>query len=332
MTVETAKQQYQNAVELYHHGKWEESLRLLDELARDRPDSRHIIYYRALCMAALDRIEDANDRIVELSSFKDESSKELMQRLNSKLKPQLKAFHKEQAIKKALKEMPLESDSHYEEPAKKGWHRYAFIAVIAVPCVLAAIIFSNLTEKQSEGTTNEPVAAGPGSPDQFLEISSFLTSKMEKPLDFIVCMTPAGGITQRPDAELNANVGQHLLANWREMQPTLQTALRMASGSSDLLGGIPRSEMMTTLVLPRQDTPAGEFQGVGIQTYRPGMATTLQSLTATVGEPDKNESWTGAARGAGIYGKTYWWRNVGVAVDGAGYITHVLLRGYPVEG
>jgi len=329
MSGEDHKRRYQIAVELYHEGQFQEALTLLEGLGRERPDSRHIIYYRALCLNGLGKAEDAYAKLEELSGFKDKNARELADRLRLKIKPTIKAIQKRHAVEDALRNMPLESEE--SAPPPKSKLRYVVAACLAVPCLLLVMSLIKgqlVSESQAQETM---FTAAAGAPDQFMEAATYVMARLERPLEYLTCLSLAGGITQSDDAMLNAKVGQMLIGNWDEIQHDLESALQMAGASTDTLNDIPRAQMVHTLVLPTPGTPLeGDLAGRNIETYTPGAARTLSGLTAAAGNPDHNEAWNGASKAAGISGKTYWWGNIGVAVrDDA--ITHVLVRAYPRE-
>lgn len=329
MSGDDHKRRYQIAVELYHEGQFQEALTLLETLGRERPDSRHIIYYRALCLDGLGKAEEAHAKLEELSGFRDKSARELTDRLKLKLKPTIKAVQKRRAVEDALKNMPLESEESAAPPKSKL--KYVLLACCAVPCILALLTLAR-GQLVQESQAQEPMfAAAAGAPDQFMEPTVYVTARLERPLEYLTCMSSAGGITQSSDAMLNSKVGQMLVGNWDEIQHNLESALQMAGLSEDTIGDMPRAQMVHTLVLPGPGIAlTGDLVGRNIETFRAGSATTLSGLTAACGEPDHNEAWNGASTAAGVHGKTYWWGNVGVAVEGDA-ITHVLVRAYPRE-
>ena len=59
MTNEEAKQAYTQAIQLFDEKKYEEALALLDAIDAERPNSRHIIYHRALCLMHLGHVNEA---------------------------------------------------------------------------------------------------------------------------------------------------------------------------------------------------------------------------------------------------------------------------------
>jgi tetratricopeptide (TPR) repeat protein len=67
MTNEEAKKIYSDAIEQYKAGKFEGALSLLDELDRERPNSRNVLYYRALSFIRLSRLDEADECCKKLS-------------------------------------------------------------------------------------------------------------------------------------------------------------------------------------------------------------------------------------------------------------------------
>jgi len=73
MTNEEAKALYQNAMEEMQRHNFEDALKALDTLDRERPNSRHVLHSRAVCLLALQRYEEAL---------------ECCERLNGRLEPE----------------------------------------------------------------------------------------------------------------------------------------------------------------------------------------------------------------------------------------------------
>jgi len=107
MTNEEAKQAYTQAVHLFEAKQYREALALLDAIDAERPNSRHIIFHRALCLVHLGRISEG-----ELCCRKLEG-----RMAPQKLKPLVEAIDaanagaKERETEKALRNKSLPSQS-----------------------------------------------------------------------------------------------------------------------------------------------------------------------------------------------------------------------------
>src|SRR5208283_4245342 len=65
------------------------------------PGSKHIMYYRALCLAGLGRNQEARQKYDELSSLRDAGARELKVKLEMTIKDALKAGRKKKAAARA---------------------------------------------------------------------------------------------------------------------------------------------------------------------------------------------------------------------------------------
>lgn len=61
MTNEEASALYEDALARLQDGKYGEGMSILEDLERERPNSRHVTYYRAVCLAQLGRPEEAEE-------------------------------------------------------------------------------------------------------------------------------------------------------------------------------------------------------------------------------------------------------------------------------
>jgi len=73
MTNEEAKELYQRGVQHLESGDYAGALSAFDTLEADRPNSKHVMYHRALCLIRLDRVSE---------------TRELIQKLDGKLEPE----------------------------------------------------------------------------------------------------------------------------------------------------------------------------------------------------------------------------------------------------
>jgi len=76
------------------------------------------------------------------------------------------------------------------------------------------------------------------------------------------------------------------------------------------------------------DNQEGFKQFIPFRKFVPGELKSLQQLTDQFGEWSERESWQDWDR-LGVRGRMYWWGNVGVIVNDAGFITHLAMRNAP---
>ena len=80
MTNEEAKRLYEEAVRRYDGRDFAGALELLDRVESERPNSRHIIYHSALCLAALGRVDAARICLKKLEGRIDPNSLERLEK------------------------------------------------------------------------------------------------------------------------------------------------------------------------------------------------------------------------------------------------------------
>ncbi len=86
MDNEQAAHSYKHAGQLHKEGKYAEALAILDNLSREFPDAKNVIFARVRCMAALDRLNDALQGCNYLiQKFQHQGAQQLKVELEAKL-------------------------------------------------------------------------------------------------------------------------------------------------------------------------------------------------------------------------------------------------------
>lgn len=354
-----AQRDYLVATELHKEGRYEEALRLLDELQQDRPDSKHVLYYRGLCLVALGRLTEATAVCDRLSSHHSESGRRLTAKLSARIAdrvqsenshirpadavhPPAPSIHSSDEGHPEVRGVPSTrhasaSEDFATESPSAVWKGYLFAGILLVSLIVAIAAFVVHRNQVREGMEPPPLPIPEGSvPDKFLDVVSFYPAERDRPYEFVVFLTPWDG--SMPSSEMGTAddcVGNALVAEWPQMERDAGRALH-AIGGAEPLGGTPRDRMVKTLVLPGTAQGfTGPVQGRQVKTFVPGRVTDLAAVVASCGKPTRVESWEANGRCVGIAGKVQWWGRVGVAVDNGaagetGTITHVLLREYPL--
>lgn len=84
MDKKESKEKFKQAATLYHEGKFETALAMLEELALDHPHHKNIMYSKALCLEGLRRGTEAMELCDELVvHFQDERALDLKTKLLS---------------------------------------------------------------------------------------------------------------------------------------------------------------------------------------------------------------------------------------------------------
>jgi len=331
---EDAREKYEEAKRLYREGQYEEAQEIFDEVALRRPDSKHIMYSRALCLAALGRMQEAHFVHDKLASIGGSTGRKLSQRLDEK-------FVELQRAK--LKEQP---DAHrvlHAEPSDRSTARRPsgtlislVFGAVAVLGVAGAAAFFVLSQNQDllggAGGADSMISYTGSGPDRFFEPTTFYPTGTARSFTFAMFLAPPEGETPPVDPETCDCVGAAVAADWENVRANAQKAVAMAGSRGEELDGRPRARMVRTAVLPRGDVAVdGTLQERDLQTFSPGSATTLSSVAARCGKPGHAEWWVTASRAIGLNDETHWWGAIGIAADADGAITHLLFRAYPVS-
>ncbi len=351
---------YLVATQLYKEGRYEDALRLLDELHRDRPDSKHVLYYKGLCLSALGRLTEATATCDCLSTHQSDSGRRLTAKLSAEIADRVRLdYIAGQAAKngfvypapvttssddgrmqsRQVSQSRSRSKDYVSEPPSRSWKRYLIVAGL-IACLSFAMIVFNIHRRQArlaeEAAENAPLPIPDGPvPDKYLEVVNFYPADRDRAYRFVMFLTPWDEFTPPPDTgAVDECVGNAVVSEWPSMERDMGRALH-ASGGVELLAHVPRDRMVRTLVLPRQAQGfTRPLQEIDVKTFIPGTVADMAAVIATCGKPTRVESWEHNAQCVALNGKVHWWGRVGVAVDSGagnetGAITHVLIREYP---
>jgi len=331
---EDARDKYEEAKRLYGEGQYDAAQELFEELALRRPDSKHIMYSRALCLAALGRMQEAHFVHDKLASIGGSTASKLSRRLDEKFVGLQRAKLKEQPD--AHRVLHAEGSGRSAARRSSGMLVSLVFGAVAILGVAGAAAFFVLSQNQDllgGGGGSESMISYTGSgPDCFFEPTTFYPTGTARSFMFAMFLAPPEGETPPVDAETCDCVGAAVAADWEHVKARAQKAVAMAGSRGEELDGMPRALMVRTAVLPRGDvTLDGALKEHALQTFSPGSATTLSSVEARCGKPEHSEWWVTASRAVGLNDETHWWGAIGIAADADGAITHLLFRAYPVS-
>ncbi len=335
MAEEDLHREYEIAVELYKDGEHTEALALLNRIAQERPESKHVMYTRGLCFIALGRIGEARAVRDQLSG-KGSSARSLTTKLDAKLREKLgemeKAAHRGQG--RSNSSVSALSDVHSSRSKLTTYLMVLVVLVVLVAVgggVAAYLSKHRVPAEQDAAAENlEAPFAGAGA-DEYVEAVVFYPTGTELTYKFAVFLsTPAGEVSNTSTDSKEDCVGGPVAANWAEVKPRMKKALSMSNSSDEMLKGTPRNKLVATIVLPQGGTPpSGILAGRDIETFSPGAVKDIESVVKSCGEPDRKETWSLRGSSVGLTGEVRWWGRIGLAVDGSGAISHLLLRAYP---
>lgn len=334
MANDDTRQKYEEAKRLYAEGHYDKAQELFEELTLRRPASKHIMYSRALCLAALGRMQEAHVVHDKLASIPSSTARVLSRRLDEKFVE----------LKRAkLKEQP---DAHrvlHAEPSGQGTAQrssgtvvslvFGAVAILGVAGAAAFFVFSRNQDLLGEvGVADSMISYTGSGPDRFFEPTTFHPAGTARPFMVAIFLAPPEGETPAVAAETCDCVGTAVAADWEHVKARAQKAVIMAGSHGEELDGMPRASMVRTAVVPRGDISVDDtLQERDLETFSPGSATTLSSVTARCGKCGHAEWWVTASRAVGLNDETHWWGNIGIATDADGAITHLLFRAYPVS-
>ena len=334
MDSDDTRQKYEEAKRLYAQDQYDEAQGLFDELALRRPDSKHIMYSRALCLAALGRMQEAHFVHDKLASIGGSTARILSQRLDQKFVELKRAKLKEQPD--AHRVLHAEPSGRRTARRSSGTLVPLVFGAVAILGVAGAVAFFVLSQNQNllggaGGDASMISYTGTG-PDRLFEPTTFYPAGTARLFTFAMFLAPPEGETPALDPETCDCVGAAVVADWEHVKARAQKAVAMAGSPGEELDGRQRARLVRTAVLPRGDVAVdGTLQERDLETFSPGSATTLSSVAARCGKPGHAEWWVTASRAIGLNDETHWWGNIGIAADADGAITHVLFRAYPVS-
>jgi hypothetical protein len=338
MAEEDLRHEYEIAVELIKDGGYEEALTLLNRIAAERPDSKHVMYSRGICMAALGRTEEACAIRDRLSGHHGGIARQLTKKLDEKI--QEKLHERERDARGPQRRSPSpHADESGPRPSTNLFPMF-IVLILAVAAAVVIAVFMASEHRHSRAARNVTLVQPAGSlpnftlgsgPDAYLESATFFPSDSERSFRYAVFMSqPQGEVSNITSNAKDDCAGSPVVSDWPTVKANVKKALVMSNSSTEELGGTPRNKLVCTVVLPVAGTTlSGQLEGKSIETFKPRAGKDLQAVIASCEQPEYTEMWTQLAKCLALDGKTYWWGRVGLAADARGAITHVLLRAYP---
>jgi len=325
--------QYEEAKRLYREGRYDDAQELFDDLARRRPDSKHIMFSRALCLAALGRMQEAHFLHDKLASIGGSTARKLTERLDEKFEELQRAKLEEQPDAHKVLHAKAKARPQAARRSSGAWVTFLFGAVVILGVAGAAAFFVLNQSQGGPGGGSSLVVSHTGTgPDRYFEPTTFYPAGTELSYAYAMFLAPPEGALPKEDAKACDCVGAAVASDWPNVKARAQKAVSMAGNRGEELDGTPRTGLVRTAVLPRRDVDvAAALKGHNLQTFSPSAATALDSVTARCGEAEYTEWWVTASRAVGLNGETQWWGNIGLAADQDGAITHLLYRAYPVS-
>jgi hypothetical protein len=321
------QREYLRAVELYEKGKPGKALKLLNKLELQRPDSKRVLYSRAVCLALLGRVDEARHLRDRLAGYSGSTAQKLTDQLDATIR-------QEESFKRYPP--PSSHSGPTDEPGRGRVSRRYWIllgGLIAIGAAAVVVLFEVDRGGRGfifTGTSFQGPAFSAAGPDEYLEVTTLFPAGSEKALTLAIFLAPEKGKSTRADTKIEDCVGDLVASNWAGIKADVDKALIMTSSPSEMIHGVPRSALVITAVLPQDKTLlTGAFQGKQIETFLVGSETNLDEIIAACGQPEYTEGWYGPARQIGLSGQTFWWGRVGIAVNAADTITHLLIRTYP---
>ena len=333
MLKENLHHEYEIAMDLYKDGDYADALALLNRIAHECPDSKHVMYGRGLCLIALGRVGEAQAIRDRLVGHKEKVARQLLAKLDAKLHEKLhkmeKARHKAQGRSRS-------SVSSISEP--RSSRSTVAVIILAIVAALAGALVIHMRYERTpseegipEIDESETPFAGTD-PDQYVEAATFLpTGSRETAFRFAVFLSPpTREVSDAPTDTLEDCAGGPAVAGWETVKAKIKKALGMSDTSDEMLKGVPRNKLVCTAVLPRSDIAlSGKLEGKRVETFAPGSVKDLDSVIKACGKPERTEVWTQSGPSAGLTGDIQWWGRLGLAADATGQISHVLLQAYP---
>ncbi len=334
MPEEDVRREYDIAMELYKEGAYSESLVLLERLAKERPDSKHVMYSRGLCVLAMGRIEEGRAFRDQLMGLRSSSARQYADKLNAILKEKTrereKAAAKDWARVKATSRTTETIEDAHGSPAKA-----IAIVLVILACVAGAAWFvfqqRHAPRPVSEEAKEMESFTSGTTPDRYLEVAAYYPSGTERSFRYAVVVAPAEGeVSNTATDDKDDCAGNPTVSDWPDVKARAKKALAMSNSSSEELRGVPRDKTVVTIVLPRMGLPLSkECDGMNIERFNPGGMKQIADVIAACGKPEREETWSQRGEAVALIGPTQWWGRVGLAADASGAITHVLIRAYP---
>ena len=323
------ERQYHNAMELYQAGQYTKALLIFEELAHERPDSKHVLYSRGLCHVALGELKEARRMSNALARHRSSTAGKLTAKLEEKLALKEKEIRAQRA--KERRENEAVAQQRTPEPTRS--FSMTFVVAVFVLLTVCAGAFYGITamRRHARQQAMPPLVRATRAVDEAqVEVDFFCLAKRGPPLSFAVVLAPPSGDVSTASNATDDRVGPPVAANWAVLKEQAAKALQMTGNRGETVGDMDRSQMVRTLIVPRQgDGLPGAWASREITTFAPGAATDLSTVRASCGDPSGVEEPSNVLRAAGVDGRAYWWGTLGLAADEHDAITHMLFRAFP---
>ena len=313
----------------YKLGKFLDALELLDELARERPDSRHVLYSQGMCLAAVGHVDEARRVCEKLHQIKGHTAASL----TFKLKARLEEI--ESKNRKPIRRTPRVMVKGLLQMARqpKG---LLLCGVLFASVILALAAFQGESGEDDQDPYR-PVAyaAQPGegktAKGAYLDIPSSYLAGKEEPVRYAIVFCPYPEIGGRTN-KLDDSIGNQAADKWAELRAQVEETLAMAVQQPAADQQTPQPALARIAVIPREGLAlAGALRGRTVERYKPGESKTLRAMAIAAGPPDAIALWPQGIALTGIEGDICWWGRLGIATDDNGVITHLVILGLPAE-
>lgn len=315
----------QQAAVYYKLGKFLDALELLDELARERPDSRHVLYSQGMCLGAAGHVDEAWRVCEKLHQIKGHTAASLTFKLKARLediesKNRRPSRRSARVVAKGLLKMARQP---------KG---LLLCAVLFTGLIFVLSAFRGEPGEEDQNPYRPVVYAaqptqGKNVETAYLDIPASYLAGNEEPVRYAIVFCPYPEVEGRTN-KLDDAIGDQAAENWAELRAQVEEALAMAVQQP----AADEQVMARIAVIPRERLAlAGGLRGKTVDKYKPGQAKTLRALAIAAGPPDAIALWPQGIALTGIEGDICWWGRLGIATDDNGVITHLVILGLPAE-
>jgi len=324
------KRRYEHAIRLYDDGKFAEAKTVLDQLAPDHPESRHIAYYRALCALALGDLKEARVLCERMSSRHGKDAAHYVAKIEEKLREREKELHGAHKHSSERSDRPREQHVVPETPNSIP----ILVAGGCIALIILVIVLAYATMQHPKEASFVVRAFPADRPfhavgDAFIELTLFCPSGKDQGFQSLVFLAPAKEPVGPAGDEIGDQVGGPVATNWPDIKERAAKALALSGAPSEKINETPRDQMVRTVIIPKSGLALeGSFAGKPLVSFNPGPATTLAAVTSACGQPEREVDWPTVAE-VGLGGKTHWWGRVGLATDSSGAITHIMVQACP---
>ncbi|MCX5771818.1 MAG: hypothetical protein NTZ09_16325, partial [Candidatus Hydrogenedentes bacterium] len=310
------------------------ALELLDELARERPDSRHVLYSQGMCLAAVGHVDEARRVCEKLQQIKGHTAAVL----TFKLKARLEEIESKNRKPKRRTAGVMAKGLLKMARQPKG---LLLCAVLLISVIMAVTAFQGESGEEDQDPY-KPVAyaalgEGKNAEGAYLDISISYLAGQEEPVKYAVVFCPYPQIEGRTN-KLDDTIGDQAAENWAELRAQVEETLAMAvqqpaaDQDDPSQAETPQPALARIAVIPREGLAlAGGLRGKTVDRFKPGQAKSLRAMAIAAGPPDAIALWPQGIALTGIEGDICWWGRLGIATDDNGVITHLVIIGLPAE-